>query len=153
MPHLRNLMKNTFLFVGYTGLALWIGEVHPFTLVPMYNHFPNWAYAFYLTNENQKLLPVKKYFKHHSVNLGHLYCGIAVEQNIRYGNREETDSDLEKIGNRMIQQICPLMKTSPEGDYIQLHRKAFFLVNGKIHSQDQIIAEISTADCSAKQKE
>lgn len=140
MQHLRNLVKNTFLFVGYTGLALWIGEVHPFTLVPMYNHFPNWAYAYYLTNEKQELILVNEHFDYHAGSLSHLFCGIAQENHIAYGNMRESDDELALIGTQMLKQLKPLVKKEISGKELQLHRKTFFIHQDRISSRDQVLA-------------
>ena len=146
MQNLRTLLKNSFLLLGYTALALWIGEVHPFTLVPMYNQFPNWSYAYYLTNEKQEMIPIKKHFNYHGGSLSHLFCSIAQEKNIAYGNRIESDSELAVIGTRMLMQLQPLVKKEISGRELHIHRKTFFIQQGRISSQDQVLATMPVAD-------
>lgn len=146
MPKLSSLLRHSFLLLGYTGLALWIGEIHPFTLVPMYNQFPNWSYAYYLTNEKQEMIPIKTHFNYHAGSLSHLFCGIAAEKKIAYGNMMESEEDLAVIGTRMLFQLKPFLKKDFTGEQIQIHRKTFFIQHEQISSRDQILASMKRAD-------
>jgi hypothetical protein len=100
----------------YLGLCLWIGEVHPFTLVPMYNSFPNYGYAFYITDEHNKVLPIKKYFSYQSGNLGHYYNAMA--------------------------QLAEKCYKLPSAEAIVLHRACFTLVNDSIEQHDVVMHQI-----------
>lgn len=146
MTKLFSLLRHSFFLLGYTGLALWIGKIHPFTLVPMYNQFPNWSYAYFLTNEKQEMIPVKKHFHYHAGSLSHLFCGIAAEKKIAYGNMMESEEELAVIGTRMLMQLKPLLKKDFAGEEIQIHRKTFFIQNEQISSRDQVLSSMKLAD-------
>jgi hypothetical protein len=97
----------------YVLLSLLIGEVHPFTKVPMYSNFPNWAYSFYLCDSSNTLLPIRNYFTCADDELSHQYSAICERLHINYGNQIETKVQLDSIGKVLFlflkeKQINPL---------------------------------------------
>ena len=132
-----------YIIIGitYIVLSLLIGEVHPFTVVPMYSSFPNWAYSFYLSDSTSRLLPIANYFKYADDELGHNYAAICEQQKIVYGNQTETKIQLECVGKQMFgllqaHQVAPLLQS-----YIQLHRVCYFMQRDSINVADIIIYE------------
>jgi hypothetical protein len=126
----------------YLGLCLWIGEVHPFTLVPMYNSFPNYGYAFYITDEHNKVLPIKKYFSYQSGNLGHYYNAVASSHGFATGFEMESAAELAIIGQEMMAQLAEKCYKLPPTEAIVLHRACFTLVNDSIEQHDVAMHQI-----------
>ena len=98
----------------------------------MYSHFPNWAYSFYLTDENGEIIPFTL-LETKGAAIGHLYGNVSDELNIPYGNFSESNNELKKIGDR----ILNILLKSKELDVteVNLFRKAFFYKNDSIHNQ------------------
>lgn len=95
--------KTGIALICITG-GLWFGEVHPFSSYPMYNTFPNWAYAFYFTDEKGAMIPCSTF--HTSGNeLGHLYNAVCASKQIAYGNESETEEQLRVIGEEMMWRL------------------------------------------------
>ncbi len=46
------------LFILFTALCLTIGEQYPFSDFPMYSSMEDWTYLLYITDENDKPLPL-----------------------------------------------------------------------------------------------
>ncbi len=138
-----------FVFVGllYLGLSLFFGEVHPFTTVPMYSNFPNWAYSFYISNPSGRLVPVTHYYNCASDELSHQYSAICSQLHIPYGNRIETARQLQTIGQAMFAFLQKRqIKLLPEKERLQLHRVCYYIQNDTIASQDTVLYEESFAN-------
>ena len=102
-----------FICVAYVLLSLIFGEVHPFTKVPMYSTFPNWAYSFYISDSTNTIIPTRRYFSCADDELSHQYAAICERLGINYGNQIETQVQLDSIGKVMFlflkeKQIKPL---------------------------------------------
>ena len=132
-------LRNTLFGVCYITLSLIIGEVHPFTLVPMYNNFPNWAYAFYASDDEGSLLPNNSYFKINSADLAHKYYTICQNNNIRYGDRIETDQELNLVGRLMLNELLDSKANNSFFDKVNIHRVCYFYENDSVNSQDIIM--------------
>tara|TARA_B110000503_G_scaffold140518_1_gene231592 strand:- start:2198 stop:2641 length:444 start_codon:yes stop_codon:yes gene_type:complete len=111
-------------------------ETHPFSRFPMYSSFPNWAYSFYLTDENDKIIPLSS-LETNGSSLGHLFGSVSDELSIPYGNFMESDEDLLRIGKRMMEILTE--GRDLEADQLELHRKAFYYKNDSITGQDIIM--------------
>jgi len=135
------IKQNIVLGLGYIMFCLLIGEVHPFTLVPMYSSFPSWAYSFYLSDDDNRLLPLANYFNCGDDALSHYYSNICERKHIAYGNQAETKSQLENIGEQMINQLQSHQYKSIQKPTIRLHRVCYFLRNNSITSTDIIMYE------------
>lgn len=107
-----NYGKNIFslkwaIFVCYIILSLQIGEMQPFTKVPMYDSFPNWSYIFYLRDENEKIIFPRKEI-HHPIDIGaiaHIFYSYCNEKEMKYGYGEEDPQQLLEAGDFIIQKI------------------------------------------------
>ena len=95
--------SSTFIVVliYFIGVIIF-GEAHPFSKFPMYNSFANWSYVFYITDNNDSLIPCKKL---HTTGgkLGHNFYAICNKKNIGYGDGLESNLELKKIGFEMMQ--------------------------------------------------
>jgi hypothetical protein len=124
------------------GLILF-GETHPFSKFPMYSSFENWAYAFYITDANDSLIPCLKLHTRGG-NLGHSFYTICNKKHISYGDGLESKSDLNKIGLEMMQ----LVLNKPENikmknEKLKLWRIFFYYKNDSIIKLNQMIYEIN----------
>lgn len=123
----------------YMCSSLLIGEIHPFSCFPMYSSFPNWSYAFYLTDKNDKLIPAKE-FHTNGGKMGHIFYSICESKKTIYGNGMESDKELQTIGKEMMNLIV-LNNKSAKYSNIALHRIYFYYQNDTIKQQNKIIYE------------
>ncbi len=116
-----------------------IGEIHPFSCFPMYSSFPNWSYAFYLTDENDTLIPAEE-FQTTGGKMGHTFYSVCSAKKILYGNGMESDKELRTIGKEMMDLITVNTK-STKYPKIALHRIYFYYQNDTIKKQNKVIYE------------
>jgi len=126
---------------GYLFLSLLFGEHHPFTLVPMYNSFPNYAYSFYLADSTNRLLPLAQYYSLADDELSHHYSSICQVQNIAFGNQCESPDQLQKIGSAMFAKLKHYRYAELPARKIQLHRVCYFLQADTIAQNDLVMFE------------
>lgn len=138
---LKFLLKNLWLGLSYVMLSLTIGENHPFTLVPMYNNFPNYAYSYYLSDGRGTLLPLAGYFKYDIGNLSHNFNAICQDKNIPHGFQMETEEQLREVGEAMISQVMEHRFARLPGDTLQLHRICYFMQGDTIAQKDVVMYE------------
>jgi hypothetical protein len=137
----------------YLGLCLWIGEVHPFTLVPMYNNFPNYGYAFYITDEVNHVIPIKSYFRYESGGLGHYYNAMANKYKFSTGFEIESPEELSIIGKEMLTQLADKCYQSPPAKAIVLHRVCYTFVNDSLEQHHVAMHQISVDECKPARHE
>jgi hypothetical protein len=126
------------IFIYLIGLMIF-GEVHPFSEFPMYNSFANWSYAFYITDDNDSLIPCRK-LNTRGVNLGHSFYAICNERNIDYGDGLESIDDLNKVGFEMMRIVL----NNPENKNIKklkLWRTYYYYKNDSIIHKKLLIYE------------
>jgi hypothetical protein len=141
-PHkhiINSIAGCTLLGVVYILLSLVIGEVHPFTTVPMYNKFPNYAYAYYVSDENGKMLPVGSYFNYNAGNLSHNYVAICESKKIIHGYEVETQDQLSQVGKEMLEQLIAYRRDSIPAKILQMHRVNYFLEKDSIKTKDVVM--------------
>lgn len=134
---------SVFLFVGYIILSLLFNEFHPFSKYPMYNSFPNYAYTFYVSDEQGKLVPLQGHFQMQANELSHLYTTICETKNIKHGNGMESDEELGIIGKEMLERIISSKKGTLKNDSLSIHREYYYFENGNIIKDDR---ELYTAN-------
>ncbi len=133
--------QNISVGLCYVILSLIIGECHPFSLVDMYNRFPEKACTFYLTDTKGKLLPIENYYHYKTGDLTHNYNAICKSKNITGDNHTLTSEQLHNIGEIMMSQLGQRCFSKPLANTIQLHQIYFFLKNDSIQSNDIIMYE------------
>jgi hypothetical protein len=148
MPrHLISLpfaMKKYLLFSLYLSLSLLIGEFHPFSQFPMYNSFPNYAYAFYVSNENEQLVPYSKnfHFNKNAGHLAHIFYATFSHYNYPYGYNQEDSTHLKVVGKELIERLLSQENTDNyHFDTLILYKRCYFLREEQIHYTDQIMYE------------
>ncbi len=138
---MRSFFSATFLGVIYLAASLLIGEQHPFTLVPMYNSFQNYAYSFYLSDSTGTLIPFTRHFDCHNDYLSHIYGSVCDKNNIRHGNQIETDEQLKLIGKSMMEELNKHQRSLLPTGIIQLHRVCYFAQGGSMKENDKMMYE------------
>lgn len=137
------LIKYKFVAVAvlYMFCSVFIGEIHPFSRFPMYNSFPNWSYAFYLTDENNKLIPANE-LNTNGGKMGHTFYSICETKKINYGDGKESKKELQNIGKEMIDLILLNNKKAiKKRSKIALHRVYFYYQKDTIRNINKIIYE------------
>lgn len=108
----------------------------------MYNSFPNWSYAFYLSDQDGKLIPSYDVFKVSGGWLGHTFASVCQDKNINYGHNVESEEELNIVGKQMMDMILEKnVKNAEKFKQINLHKIDFKLVNYSIVKTDKIIYE------------
>lgn len=130
--------KSYSIAICYLLISLFKGEFHPFTRVPMYNSFPNYAYIFYITDAMGKNLCVTN--EHlNSGYLSHIYCSITSKYHLFYGFRKETKAEMNFVAQKMFENFKNERNIIlPKGD-IHLIRISFSIENEKLYKQNDLI--------------
>ena len=137
------IKKNLIVGLVYLFLCLAIGENHPFSLVPMYDRFSNWAYVIYFSDQVGKALPSVKQFRIKSADLAHQYSTICERQDIHGYAEQETQSQLQQIGKVLMDKtLTESPNVKPKG-ILQIHRICYFMEQDTIASHDVIMYETS----------
>jgi hypothetical protein len=115
------IRKNMLLGLAYILLCLLIGEVHPFTRVPMYNKFDDYAYSFKLTDSDDQLIPISKYYRISSAGLGHKYSLFM-----------QNPEALAYSGRELLNQLQESRKAKPPADSLRLYLVRHYLTNDSL---------------------
>lgn len=127
--------------VFYMFFSLLLGETHPFSCFPMYSSFPNWSYAFYLADENDKLIPSEE-LNTTGGKMGHTFYSICESKKIIYGDGRESKIELQTIGKEMMDLILLNNKISTiKHSKIAIHRIYFYYEKDTIKKINQILYE------------
>lgn len=99
----HNIIYKYKIYFGIIIFTFIIGEFFPFSHYPMYNNFPNYAYTFYIKDQNGELLgdnmPISV------AGFSHIYVSECIDEQIKFGNARESQEDLQEIGKNMINQV------------------------------------------------
>lgn len=133
-----SIRQRSWLFASYAGLSLLIGEIHPFTTVPMYTTFPNYAYSFKLTDTKGNLIPIAKYYHSSSDELSHQFSNIA--NNLHLSSTDYEDSyNMRIIGKMLFTGMRMNVKNTPPVDSIQLYLVSYTRNNGNITAKETLM--------------
>ena len=136
----RLAYEKASLFTLFVLLSWKIGENHPFTRVPMYHSFPDYAYVFYLEDENQQVIPFKPVSKLHAPEVSHLYFSALRDRGIKYGKgQEDSLFVLYELGEEMYSNIS--WKIDPFETCASLRRTQYQLNDGVLKVTDKILYE------------
>ena len=144
MKNVYSILCNTSFGLGYLLLCLLAGEVHPFSLLPMYDSFPNWAYAFYVSDKQETLLPNNKYFTIPAMDLAHNYYAICEDQKINTGYEMETKQELNKAGEIILEKLLAKHSALLTADTLQLHRVCYSFQGDSVVTHNTIMYERAT---------
>lgn len=132
------IKQHSWLFGCYAGLSLLIGEVHPFSTVPMYTSFPNYAYSFKLTTTKGQLTPITKYYHSSSDELSHQFYTIA--SNLHISNADfEDPNNLRTIGKIMFANLQANVKNTPPADSLQLYLVTYTRSQNTITTKETLL--------------
>lgn len=132
-----------YFLVGliYIVLSLIIGENHPFTLLPVYSTFPNYAYSFYLSDGTGKVIPIGKYFSYGAADLSHVYVAACAMQKLSPGIQDHSALQLASLGEVMLNELKEHPGTLHLSGKVQLHRVRFFIGRDSIKKNDVMMYE------------
>lgn len=99
---MRRVIKKYSAYFGLIVLTFIVKEFYPFSFYPMYNQFPNYAYVFYILDENNHKIDRFMVVDHEE--LSHLFFSVCEQQSIKYGEGIESAEELEKVGEEVIRQ-------------------------------------------------
>jgi hypothetical protein len=133
------------IYLGYILVALLVGENQPFTRVPMYDNLPNWAYVFYIkdNNDNPIYLKTKKTDILTTESLSHMFSSYCNKEGFYYGYGKESDSTLELSGRFLMGEIYkkwPKSIVKPLKVYL-VRKHLYFTKDGQLVERDKQIAE------------
>ena len=133
------LLPPYFLFVFYVVSCKLIGDHYPFARYDMYSTIPNYAYSFYIADENG--VPLDSLFLNMRGLLSHQYSGICENHQYGHGYGKETDEQLEVVGREMLKSILSTVKdqTSLTSKTLYLYRVHFFMEKGKMEKHGKIL--------------
>jgi hypothetical protein len=137
----RKVLDSIGVFVAYCAISLAIGEWHPFSKFPMYSSFPNWSYAFYLSDEAEEMIPWWSAFQVDAVHMAHRFYGICQHNGIAYGHGMESAVELRFIGNEMLKSVQDGYQLPYEKE-LNLYRRHFFVEGDSIIHVDIQMATI-----------
>lgn len=120
--------------------AFVFGEHYPFSHFPMYNSIPNWSYAFYFVDENNKLITCES-LNTGGGKLGHMYSSIAEHNNLSVGAGIENKQQLRFIGEKVTQQTLNHAIHIPKVRRLKLIRVFYYYNNDSITTKLQCIYE------------
>lgn len=133
------------IYLGYILVALVVGENQPFTRVPMYDNLPNWAYVFYVKENNDSAiyLNASKTYILTTENLSHMFSSYCNNKRFQYGSGMESDSTLELSGRFLMGEIYkkwPKSIAKPSKIYL-VRKHLYFTSDGQLVERDKQIAE------------
>ena len=133
------LRKNFAVGFIYLLLCLMIGETHPFSLVEMYNSFPNFARTFLLTDSHENVLPFNEYYWLNSSDLSHKYTTAVELIESKKPGQKLTPDDLQKVGEIMMKALLDNSKKPVKTDSIKLYLITNYMSNDSVQTDKQLL--------------
>ena len=135
------LLPPYFLFVFYVISCKIIGDHYPFARYDMYSTIPNYAYSFYITDENG--VPLDSLFNNMRGLLSHQYSSICEKHKYTHGYGRETDEELEIIGEEMIEAILSAVtdEISLASKTLYIYRIHFFMDKREVKKNEKLLFE------------
>jgi len=109
----------------YVGLSLAIGEVHPFTKVPMYSSFQSEITIFSLQDTSGNLIPFNNYSKLSSGAVMHKYFNA-----VKTFSTNNTQQEAEKLAIQYIE--AELNLHTPSANNIYLCKNEIYIAKDSI---------------------
>ena len=128
-----------YVFLLVVVITLAVGESFPFSYYPMYNHFPNWSYTFYLADDKGHILSKKDIGISYG-SVSHVFFNECQKRHVEYGDGMESGKDLSKVGKNVIKTVIGNRKLS--GKRFHLYRINNYFLDNQIHSDTSKIATL-----------
>ena len=125
---LNFIREKMTVFVVYFSLCWFIGEVHPFTMVPMYTSFQKELIIYSLANENNTLLPNQSYSTLASGQIMHKCSALR--------SRLNKTQDQTEVNNFLQQEI---LNQIHQNKFENIPMKKLHLVENRIFIQNDSI--------------
>jgi hypothetical protein len=110
----------------------------------MYNSFPNYAYVFYLKNEQNEIVFYGKNIqdgrKKNAGYIAHTYYSYFTAHHYYFGFGKEDSAQLGDAGQEMLQMIANGENfVSKNYDTLKLYRRYYSLNSGKLQYRDDLM--------------
>lgn len=147
---LKLLFSRYIVYITVIGLTILVRENFPFSMYPMYNHFPNYAYTFYLEDDKGNNLASLLSISHGS--LSHLFFNECNKLNMHYGYGTEDPEQLEIVSKNTIKSaINPAILEREQIQAVSLYRIHNYIdQQGHIVSDTNKLATIDTYERTSK---
>ncbi len=124
-----------------------IGEYFPFSHFPMYSGISDNAYHFYLTDENDKPIPMLTAFGVRTAQASKIYRTRLRVVTDREGRDwwEATAEDEREAGNFVLESLFPRLvadQTHWMSEEVQLHRVDLLLEDGEFRRERRLISSL-----------
>ncbi|MEM7104570.1 MAG: hypothetical protein AAF502_15645 [Bacteroidota bacterium] len=98
------ILQKSSITLIFVLSSLTIGDFHPFARFNMYSSFPNWAYFFYITDQNEEVIPLQEYFNTFSGELSHDFSAYCNFNSIMMGI-DLPPTQNKSIGDKMLHNL------------------------------------------------
>lgn len=133
------IRKSLMLGLVYLILCLLIGEVHPFTKMPMYDRFVNYAYSFKVTDKAGNIIPANRHYRVNCGSLAHKFYVICNTLQVNCGFEKETTQELQLVGKQLLKELEASRKTNPPADTICLYLVNHYFDNDSIVKTERLM--------------
>ena len=113
------LFNRIWLAVFYLVVSVAIGEVHPFSSLPMYRVITDYSDVFYLADKNGKVVPLKKASLLPSAFINKHYHTYLNEHGLTYDDIKSNAAEREKLGYYVFNRTVDF-KTAKANNYTYL---------------------------------
>lgn len=138
---LTGILKKYNIYFSTILITFIAGEFYPFSFYPMYNHFPNWSYTFYFEDENNN--NIKHFLVVSHGSLSHLFYSACQRQEISYGYGQETDDELQSVGERISRQALYWSEIEKAGfSDVKLYRIHNYMTSSQLISDTLLISVV-----------
>ncbi len=92
------ILNRLWLAVLYFFLSSIIGEVHPFSSLPMYREITAYSDVFYLADKQDNIVPLKKTSRIPSAFINKHYHTYLNDHHLTYNDIKDNPAEREKLG-------------------------------------------------------
>ena len=132
--------KIYIFLLAYMVCSKIIGNQYPFARYDMYSTIPNYAYSFYITDENDIFLD-SLFFNVRNL-LAHQYSSTCQSYQFSYGYENETQEELSIIGEKMLDASLSTIDISKLNvKTLCLYRVNFLIEKQKIRKHELLMFE------------
>ncbi len=126
-------------------LSLWLGEWYPISNFPMYSNFGNSTYFVYITDSQDKPIPLKLEFGFHAAFLKKAYNSrlkkFSDRENIKQNINKQVKAG-EELLQYIVSEINPKVNNYTEYQKLKLWKVIISIKNGQIVKKRKLIAEL-----------
>lgn len=137
----KKWILRTCVFIPYVAIAMWVGEVHPFSQFPMYNSFPKWSYVFYIKTEDGRIVSTQKELDCKNDWIPHIYYTACENRNIAYGLGQETPEQMKLVGDEIMAALLK-NKHAFQAETLYFYKKHFYLEGHTLNTNETLMTKV-----------